>query len=217
MICALELIRRDSNGELGDEPFSIGLWVGSASSPNTFAKAQQLVESAAQGSQKAVSALVIDRCPWCDHAFQAPTNYQVGHTRFHFVCTGSDCSFAAEGEGLLPCNVVDEALYRQPPTLLIATIDKFARLAWDERAGCLFGAGGNRPPELVVQDELHLVAGHWARLLVYTKPVWRRYWCSGDSPQVCCLNRDHPHGRASGLQTLWQRRLGVSSAGYRLR
>nr|WP_322941927.1 helicase-related protein [Pseudomonas sp. s4] len=159
MICALELIRRCSNGELGDEPFSIGLWVGSASSPNTFAKAQELVESAAQGSQKAVSALVIDRCPWCEHAFQAPTNYQVGHTRFGFVCTGSNCSFAAEGEGILPCNVVDEALYRQPPTLLIATIDKFARLAWDERAGCFFGVGGNRPPELVVQDELHLVAG----------------------------------------------------------
>jgi len=159
MICALELIRRNSNGELGDDPFSIGLWVGAASSPNTFDKAQELVESAAHGSQKAVSALVIDRCPWCEHAFRAPENYQVGSTRFHFVCTNKVCEFGAQGKGILPCNVVDEALYQAPPTLLIATIDKFARLAWDERAGCFFGVGSNRPPELVVQDELHLVAG----------------------------------------------------------
>lgn len=159
MICALELIRRDSNGEFGGDPFSIGLWVGGDTSPNTFKKAQEFVETAVHGSQKAESALVIDRCPWCEHKFRAPDNYQVGSTRFHFVCTSKECEFGARDGGVLPCNVVDEALYKAPPTLLIATIDKFARLAWDERAGCFFGVGGNRPPELVVQDELHLVAG----------------------------------------------------------
>ena len=159
MICALELIRRNSNGEFGGDPFSIGLWVGGDTSPNTFVKAQEFVETAVHGSQKAVSALVIDRCPWCEHEFRAPDNYQVGSTRFHFVCTSKRCEFGAKDGGVLPCNVVDEALYKNPPTLLIATIDKFARLAWDERAGCFFGMGGNRPPELVVQDELHLVAG----------------------------------------------------------
>jgi hypothetical protein len=54
---------------------------------------------------------------------------------------------------------VDEALFTSPPTLLIATVDKFARLAWDERSSAFFGVGGNRPPELVIQDELHLIAG----------------------------------------------------------
>ena len=49
-------------------------------------------------------------------------------------------------------------------TLLIGTIDKFARLAWEPRAGAFFGSGGTdrapvRPPELVIQDELHLVTG----------------------------------------------------------
>jgi hypothetical protein len=159
MICALELIRLKSNGELGNDPFSIGLWVGAASSPNTFDKAKEMVQSAANGSQKAVSSLVIDRCPWCEHCFRAPDNYEVGSTRFHFVCTNNGCEFGGKEKGILPCNVVDEALYKSPPTLLIATIDKFARLAWDERAGCFFGVGGDRPPELVVQDELHLVAG----------------------------------------------------------
>ena len=47
-----------------------------------------------------------------------------------------------------------------PPSLLIATIDKFARIAWEERTGAFFGAGtGSRPPELVIQDELHLITG----------------------------------------------------------
>ena len=56
--------------------------------------------------------------------------------------------------------MVDEALYEQPPSLLIGTIDKFARVAWEERTGAFFGAGtGSRPPELVIQDELHLITG----------------------------------------------------------
>ena len=46
-----------------------------------------------------------------------------------------------------------------PPTLLIATIDKFAMFAWDERVNGFFGKGKVRPPELVIQDELHLIAG----------------------------------------------------------
>ena len=63
------------------------------------------------------------------------------------------------GDGTLPCNVVDSALYQSPPTLLLATIDKFARLAWEERTSSFFGHNGNRPPELIIQDELHLIAG----------------------------------------------------------
>jgi hypothetical protein len=158
MICALELIRRSTGSELGEEPFSIGLWVGAASSPNTFEKARELVEVAAQGRRNALAGLVLDRCPWCEHGFHAPHS-QVGGTDFRFVCTNTKCAFGGDGHGILPCNVVDEALYKEPPTLLIATIDKFSRLAWDERAGCFFGDGSNRPPELIVQDELHLIAG----------------------------------------------------------
>lgn len=59
----------------------------------------------------------------------------------------------------LPCAVVDEAIYAAPPTLLIATIDKFARLAWEERTSAFFGRNGDLPPALIIQDELHLISG----------------------------------------------------------
>lgn len=158
MICALELIRRDRLNELGDEEFSIGLWLGGDSSPNTFEKAKALVDEATVRGRKTVDGLVIERCPWCDQQFKAPQSFQTGHTKFHFLCINTECDFGRATPGILPCNVVDEALYQNPPTLLIATIDKFSQLAWNEKTGCFFGNAGNRPPELIVQDELHLVA-----------------------------------------------------------
>ena len=39
VISALELIRREDTGTLGSTPISIGLWVGSASSPNSYSQA----------------------------------------------------------------------------------------------------------------------------------------------------------------------------------
>lgn len=158
MICALELIRRNRPNELGDETFSIGLWLGGDSSPNSFEKAKALVDEATVGGRKTVDGLVIERCPWCDQQFHAPHSFKTGHAKFHFVCTNTACDFGAFESGILPCNVVDEALYENPPSLLIATIDKFSQLAWNDRTGCFFGNAGNRPPELIVQDELHLVA-----------------------------------------------------------
>jgi len=55
--------------------------------------------------------------------------------------------------------VVDEEMYDNPPTFLIGTIDKFANLAWDDRAGIFFGNETTIPPPLIIQDELHLVSG----------------------------------------------------------
>jgi len=156
LICALELIRRERN-DLGTEPISVGMWVGDATSPNTFKKAAELVERArSTGDQP---ALVLDHCPWCGSAFTAERNYDSSEQHFHFLCRNADCSFGGSDNGRLPCNVVDEALYAEPPTMLVATVDKFARLAWEERANAFFGGARHLPPELIIQDELHLIAG----------------------------------------------------------
>lgn len=158
MICALELIRRKLPA-LGKEPITVGLWVGSSTSPNTFDKAFESVAKALEGNVTALRSLVLEQCPWCGERFKAPNNFHSTPTSFHFVCTNKDCDFGAGLSGTIPCNVVDESLYQDPPTLLIATIDKFARLAWDERVNVFFGKKNFRPPELVIQDELHLIAG----------------------------------------------------------
>lgn len=155
LICALELIRRERN-DLGTSPISIGMWVGSATSPNSFEKAAELVSRAKATGERA--ELVLHSCPWCAEDFDAARNYASTKSNFHFLCRNASCGFGSSEENKLPCNIVDEALYKEPPTMLVATVDKFARLAWEEKANAFFGGAENRPPELIIQDELHLIA-----------------------------------------------------------
>lgn len=155
LICALELIRRERE-DLGSAPITIGMWVGEATSPNTFQKAAELVKKAIAANEK--PELVLDHCPWCGQDFEAGHNYDSTTKHFHFLCRNPDCGFGASPDGVLPCNIVDEALYAEPPTMLVATVDKFARLAWEERANAFLGGTQHRPPELIIQDELHLIA-----------------------------------------------------------
>ncbi len=78
--------------------------------------------------------------------------------RVEFFCDDPDCDF----HGGLPLHVVDEAIYAKRPTLLIGTVDKFALLPWYPEARNLFGLdtdGRCIPPDLVIQDELHLISG----------------------------------------------------------
>ena len=63
----------------------------------------------------------------------------------------------------LPIYYVDEDLYHQRPTLLFATVDKYAQLAWTNKAFKLFNLNEQfdrlaDPPKLIVQDELHLIS-----------------------------------------------------------
>jgi hypothetical protein len=76
---------------------------------------------------------------------------------FRFNCPNDTCTFHAG----LPLNVVDEALYQSPPSMLLGTVDKFAQLPWDDRARSFFGGPDDHspPPSLILQDELHLISG----------------------------------------------------------
>ena len=160
MVCALELIRRGDPERLGEEPISVGMWVGGGVSPNRFEEAMQCAQEIAGGSAAARHALGLDSCPWCGTGLDPVHGYHATLDDFHVHCVNTKCEFGQDPRPL-PCNVVDEALYKNPPSLLIATIDKFARVAWEERSGAFFGGATRhcRPPELVIQDELHLVTG----------------------------------------------------------
>jgi hypothetical protein len=195
LICALELERRTNPELLGEWPFEIGLWVGSAATPNrlghvgyngpgsdqtAYIKTKRFREN----SEGNPAPIPLESCPWCGTKFgktsfkmtpneKAPTNLRV-------TCANYDCDFS-QGTGL-PVLTVDETIYRRLPGFLIATVDKFAALPWEGRAGALFGRvnryddqgfyGPTDPagmgtkmddilpgPDLVIQDELHLISG----------------------------------------------------------
>ncbi len=164
LICALELLRREDaagNGRLGEEPFTVGIWVGGGVCPNRIQDAVTIVDEirAGGGDDKVRERLLLSRCPWCREPFDGERGYEPAYPDFRFHCRKPDCEFGGSGDPV-PCRVVDESLYAHPPSLLIATIDKFARLAWEARAGAFFGADvDRRAPDLVLQDELHLISG----------------------------------------------------------
>ncbi|MGW5971704.1 helicase-related protein [Streptomyces sp. NPDC055186] len=162
-VCALESMRRADPATYGEEPFSIGLWVGETTTANSYEKARRAFDDARQAATPD-DVFILDRCPWCGTrilpAHKSPDiddyGVRAGADSFAFFCPRDACLFHDE----LPVAVVDEHLYDRPPTFVLGTVDKFARLAWEQRAGRLFGAGtGHLPPSLVIQDELHLLTG----------------------------------------------------------
>jgi hypothetical protein len=165
LIFAMEHLRRTQpEVGLGDEPISIGMWVGSATTPNKFdaergtSALKEVIKSQQSGTVS--RNLLLTQCPWCGRAFDPFGSFIATPNQFNFLCQNPQCAFHSGAEKTpLPCNVVDDALYAAPPTLLIGTIDKFARLAWEPRASAFFGGKDRRAPELIIQDELHLIAG----------------------------------------------------------
>jgi hypothetical protein len=168
LICALEFMRLTEN--LGDERFSLGLWTGETFTPNVFTRESNEQPGALEkyknmlNEESPSNPFQLQSCPWCGtkivpkvQADRAHYGVTATETSFAFNCVNKECDF----HEALPMQVVDEALYRQPPTLVIGTIDKFARLAWDHRGRSFFGLtdDSNEPPSLIIQDELHLISG----------------------------------------------------------
>jgi len=166
---SLELLRRADPGLLGDRPFSLGLWAGGGLTPNRYRKAHDLLEECLD-SAKPENPFQLQACPCCaTELFPSKPKGRAGHWdpgqfgvvstpgSFEFHCPSPACEFH---QGL-PVNVIDDALYDQPPSILLGTLDKFAQLPWDARARVFFGGPGDdsAPPSLVLQDELHLISG----------------------------------------------------------
>jgi hypothetical protein len=107
------------------------------------------------------------------------------YTRAVVYCARAGCLFTevrrpAQG---LPVLFVDEQIYQELPDFIVATVDKFAMMPWRGEVGMLFGRAthiterraygvmhdaprdatklpeGLLPPELIIQDELHLISG----------------------------------------------------------
>lgn len=175
--------------QLGARRFEIGLWVGGKASANHISQfKEQLAAFRAGtgghpcplqacpwcGSGLTVKSLTVE-------------STSTGLERVVVRCHAEDCDFAKppHAHAGLPVQFVDEQIYRELPCFVVATVDKFAMLPWRGDTGLLFGRVTHRdehgyygpaspssnipksakpiaglpPPELIVQDELHLISG----------------------------------------------------------
>lgn len=159
LICAMEMRRRRTPSELGAEEISIGMWVGGAATPNRMQVAAGNLRRLRKGEPlQEENPVQLRTCPWCGGTLDAD-DYVVSddETAMTIRCPNAKCDFR---DGL-PVHVVDDEIYRVRPTLVIATVDKFAQIAWRADVAALFNRDrpGTPPPELIVQDELHLISG----------------------------------------------------------
>jgi hypothetical protein len=168
------------------------LWVGATSSPNRLKDLLQILQDFTPG--KLESPFPLTHCPWCGEKVKLQNIKLVdgegkptkkNPVRAVVYCDGNKCEFTEAkqpGRGL-PVLFVDEQIYSEAPSFVVATVDKFAMVPWLGDAGSLFGRvthadeqraygvmqsppatakvipGGFLPPELIVQDELHLISG----------------------------------------------------------
>ncbi|HJN17016.1 MAG TPA: helicase, partial [Armatimonadota bacterium] len=213
LLCACEVIRKkalaDDDERWGHEPFRIGLWVGRRTTPNTTEQSAQAIAKDHGQRRGGVlqggigSPAQLTNCPWCGTRINPGRDIKVETVKkgrgLAVISCGDPlgrCPFTPRqsgGEGL-PVLVVDEEIYRRLPTMLIATVDKFAQMPWKGAVQTLFGhvdgrcsrhgfrtpeiddavshpkKGGVpaartepcnplRPPDLIIQDELHLISG----------------------------------------------------------
>jgi helicase-like protein len=190
LICAMEFLRRKPSlhniAMVPGKRFSLGLWIGSNASPNKIAQAKTEL-AAFRSDQITGNPLVLTECPWCRaeigrYEGAKPNKMPLQRWRtlcirgIHehpsegplLLCPDGGCEFGSERlQDWLPVEVIDERIYNKPPSLIIATADKFAMIAFRPLAGALFGRSvlngesqqTHLPPGLIIQDELHLISG----------------------------------------------------------
>jgi len=162
LICAMDYLRR-KRADIGEQPFTIGIWLGGDTTPNKRKDAYEDLQNLRRPGSE--NPFLLTKCPWCAAqigpvATHGPIGYQWDGTTVRMRCSDRACDFSQR----LPVLVIDEDLYAEPPSMVIGTVDKFAMLAWLPEARALFGfdldgVRRNSPPNMIIQDELHLISG----------------------------------------------------------
>ena len=206
LLCAMEVLRSNDEDIWGPEPFTLGLWVGNRVTPGTTSVSKKAIEKLRNddGNRSGLaSPAQLTNCPWCGSSINPGRDITADEdslrtTLFcgdrHNVCEFSRGNKSSLMSGGLPVVVVDEEIYLRPPSMLIATVDKFAMMSWRAEVGNIFGhiseecerhgllspghdcGSGHRPkknlpiakvkpaiqvrpPDLIIQDEFHLISG----------------------------------------------------------
>ena len=224
LIVAMEDLRERSEKsgetEFGKTPISIGFWVGGGVTPNEFKDHDKDEYSRKEFVRKVTKQII--RCPYCGREI-GRDNFDI-NTKTKTVkitCSNNNCKFAKHRDKTIPVYLVDEEIYAKCPTVIISTVDKFARLPWSEQVGLLFGRTDrfcprhgyqaigydkeplgkkhNRdnkngldactvescrsfyPPQLIIQDELHLITGPLGTIYGGYETVVE---------DLCCIEKD---------------------------
>lgn len=179
LICACEKIRQQES--LGGNEISIGLWIGGGSAPNNIKDAEESLKKLCNGEPlyELSNPVQITKCPYCGKELSA--------VHYHINPALQTMDIVCESCGHLPIYIVDTDIYAKMPTLVVSTVDKFARIVWEERAGRIFGCNvSSSKPRLIIQDELHLISGPLGTLTgLYESAIDRLCWSDdGDKPKI---------------------------------
>lgn len=204
LICCLEAIRQEE--KIAGKQFSIGLWVGGKNTPNKRSQALNdldILRSNVKKNREINNPFLLDRCPYCatqmgivntSDKSKVVLGYKANKQTktVIFSCVDTNCLFHEQ----IPIFVIDEDIYDERPSVVIGTVDKFAMLAWQPKIRSIFGLGedGKRcaqPPQLIIQDELHLISGPLGSMVALYEPLIEKL-CSMNSngahikPKIIC-------------------------------
>jgi hypothetical protein len=147
----------------------------------------QKISDSIKADNKVSTSLPFNDCPWCGGNLfidDELTNIKPNHTdegnsygindQLNIACNSKGCTFHSKRSSnnrSLPLRLFDEDIYKFPPTLLFGTVDKFAAFAnnvstdtskRNKDSRRIVGKGYGHdviPPELIIQDEMHLLLG----------------------------------------------------------
>ncbi|MGH7715192.1 MAG: DISARM system helicase DrmA, partial [Vulcanimicrobiaceae bacterium] len=162
LICAMELLRQEAlaggDTSLGSVPFTIGLWVGNKVTPGTTEdshRAIQDIRNPEKFDAGGTSPAQLTSCPWCgcDVSPKHDVEVDTAAKRTTIYCGDKlgGCEFSKGKSSKkphpgIPVLVVDEEIYHRPPSMMIATVDKFALMAWRGEVRTLFGRANTECP-----------------------------------------------------------------------
>jgi hypothetical protein len=204
LAAACEVLRARNQIEFGFEPIQVGLYVGKTTTPNriglkndyskgvkdTAWYALKYWDSRGEKPQES-NPFQLKYCPWCGQVLDLDS-YSIEGNHLLTHCTRDGCPFSKDLE--IPALTVDQDIYSKLPSIIVATVDKFAMMPYSPRIATLFGRtdvfcqkcgfmlsevdfesskeqhshgpdhliklkDGLDPPELIIQDELHLITG----------------------------------------------------------
>jgi hypothetical protein len=162
LICAMELLRQEAaaggDESLGSEPFTIGLWVGNKVTPGSTQDSHRAIQDLRDPEKfdaGGTSPAQLTSCPWCGCGVDPKRDVEVDNAAKRTTIYCGDglarCEFSKGKSSKkphpgIPVLVVDEEIYHRPPSMMIATVDKFALMAWRGETRTLFGRASTECP-----------------------------------------------------------------------